>query len=200
MISEQSANEGSMDPSTFVDPQLTIADRHVLDCLLSREQQQQGSRTEPSKEATPLRFRPDGQDSGYESQTSSSDSETPPNVPSKGGSRSSGDLREATVRHLQDMNDPAHQRFETNVFSSWDTCDLEARLPTWCQNMVLKPYIRWARTIVRHPSDVIMVTHLLIYSTTTIPSALLLFVRFRWWHGVIHLIMQLYFTGTYTLM
>jgi hypothetical protein len=45
-----------------------------------------------------------------------------------------------------------------------------------------------------------MLTHLILYFTTTIPSAIYLFNSFSWIHGIIHLIMTGYFVGTYTLM
>lgn len=45
-----------------------------------------------------------------------------------------------------------------------------------------------------------MLTHLLLYFTTSLPSAILLFGRFHWAHGVLHWIMQTYYVGTYTLM
>lgn len=45
-----------------------------------------------------------------------------------------------------------------------------------------------------------MVSHLLLYLTTTIPSAIYLFYNFHWWHGVLHFIWQIVNMGTYTLM
>ncbi|EZF76952.1 hypothetical protein H105_01779 [Trichophyton soudanense CBS 452.61] len=45
-----------------------------------------------------------------------------------------------------------------------------------------------------------MLTHLLLYFSTSVPSAVLLFYRFSWLHGVLHLLMQGWYMGTYTLM
>lgn len=45
-----------------------------------------------------------------------------------------------------------------------------------------------------------MVTHLIIYFTTSVPSALFLFYHFTYLHGIIHFVMQFYYLGTYTLM
>jgi len=45
-----------------------------------------------------------------------------------------------------------------------------------------------------------MLTHLILYALTSIPSALYMLYNFHWWHGPLHAAMQLYFMGTYTLM
>merc|ERR1712000_1950 len=45
-----------------------------------------------------------------------------------------------------------------------------------------------------------MFSHLLLYFTTSVPSALFLFWHFTWIHGIAHTIMQLSYVGTYTLM
>lgn len=45
-----------------------------------------------------------------------------------------------------------------------------------------------------------MITHLLTYLCTSVPSALYLFYNFRWWHGVLHSAVQLYYMGPYTLL
>ena len=212
-----------MDPNTYIDPQLTIPDRLVLDCLLSRQARHS-----------------DKLDSGYESQASSSsaqDYDGVPSVPSSNDtlaavlrrrtspaalseedakvsasteehdsesgedeSRSAFNDRTSTISHLQHMNDPGHQEFEPNVFVTWDLPDLNNLLPMWCREQILGPYIRWARTVIRSPTDVVMVTHLLLYLTTTAPSVLRLFYSFSYIHGLLHLVMQLYLMGTYTLM
>lgn len=45
-----------------------------------------------------------------------------------------------------------------------------------------------------------MLTHLILYCTTLVPSAVFLFYRFSYVHAVLHVAMQLYYLGTYTLM
>lgn len=65
---------------------------------------------------------------------------------------------------------------------------------------VLRPYIQIARSIVRVETDVVMLTHLLLYFMTSIPSAIYLFWSFSWIHGVLHFAMQFSYMGTYTLM
>jgi hypothetical protein len=64
----------------------------------------------------------------------------------------------------------------------------------------LDPYLRAARTIVRHDTDVVMLTHLLLYFSTSVPSAIYLFYNFHWWHAALHLVMQGWYMGAYTLL
>ena len=65
---------------------------------------------------------------------------------------------------------------------------------------IIDPYIRWAKGIVRVETDVIMITHLLLYFCTSIPSATYLYINFHWWHAVLHCVMQGYYMGAYTLL
>lgn len=60
--------------------------------------------------------------------------------------------------------------------------------------------MRWARGVVRVESDVVMITHLLLYMSTTIPSAAYLFYNFHWWHAVLHCVVQGWYMGAYTLL
>jgi hypothetical protein len=103
-----------------------------------------------------------------------------------------------TIKTLKAWNDPKNEAFEPTVFVSWDLQDL--KLPMSIDQYLLQPYIRWAQTIVRTETDVLMLTHLILYFTTSIPSALYLYYNFSWFHGIFHLLMQGYFIGTYTLM
>ncbi|CAJ2503549.1 Uu.00g109430.m01.CDS01 [Anthostomella pinea] len=104
------------------------------------------------------------------------------------------------LAHLVGLNDPASQDFEPSVFSSWDLSELSTRLHPAVHRHILQPYISWARTVARHDTDVIMVTHLIMYFTTSIPSAIWLFYRFSYLHGILHVIMQGYYIGAHTLM
>lgn len=81
---------------------------------------------------------------------------------------------------------------------TWDVKDLE-KLPKVVKS-ILQAYVKVARQLVRVETDVVMLTHLILYFTTSVPSAILLFRNFHWAHGVAHWIMQTYFVGTYTLM
>lgn len=102
------------------------------------------------------------------------------------------------IAKLRAMRDPAHADYVPTLFLSVD--GWPAGLPPSINKLVLQPYVRWARRIVRHETDVVMLTHLIVYFTTTVPSALLLYRHFTYLHGVLHLIMQGYYMGTYTLM
>lgn len=117
-------------------------------------------------------------------------------------SRSSGEKSsnrdEEDVAKLRGMRDPAHADYMPSLFltvDGWPTS-----LPPVVNKLVLQPYVRFARRVVRHESDVVMLTHLILYFTTSVPSALLLYRHFTYLHGVLHLIMQGYYMGTYTLM
>lgn len=95
-------------------------------------------------------------------------------------------------------NDPASVNFEPAVFNTWDLSDL-AKLPPVLDRL-LRSYMALAKSIVRVETDIVFITHLILYFTTSVPSALWLFHHFTWWHGVMHTVMQVSFTGGYTLM
>jgi hypothetical protein len=73
-------------------------------------------------------------------------------------------------------------------------------IPKSVRRVLLGPYVRAARSIVRVETDVVMLTHLLLYFTTSVPSAVLLFSHFTWAHGLLHFVMQVSYMGAYTLM
>ncbi|KFG77884.1 acylamide-delta3(E)-desaturase [Metarhizium anisopliae] len=104
----------------------------------------------------------------------------------------------ATITALAALNDPKHALFEPTVFSQVDTGDI--RLPPSIDAWIFRPYVRVARSIVRVETDVVMLTHLLLYFSTSVPSAMFLFWKFTWVHGLLHFIMQVSYMGTYTLM
>ncbi|KAJ4374356.1 hypothetical protein N0V83_003097 [Neocucurbitaria cava] len=107
------------------------------------------------------------------------------------------DQEQQAIAYLKKLNNPKSAGFEPTVFSSVDEPDIKNPL---LRQWIIDPYIRWARTAVRVETDVIMVTHLLLYSCTTIPSALYLFNNFHWWHAIIHGVMQGWYMGAYTLL
>jgi hypothetical protein len=104
----------------------------------------------------------------------------------------------ADLATLKARNDPGHAAFEPTVFVSMDLESL--KLNPVLDRYLLQPYIRWARKVARKPSDVVMITHLILYFTTSVPSALYLYWHFTYLHGVLHAAMQFYYVGTYTLM
>jgi hypothetical protein len=83
------------------------------------------------------------------------------------------------------------------VFSTVDEPDIKNPL---LRQWIIDPYIRWARTVVRVETDVVMVTHLLLYLCTSIPSAAYLYINFHWWHAVLHCVVQGWYMGAYTLL
>lgn len=107
---------------------------------------------------------------------------------------------EETAQKIHDMNDASHPDFDPMVFQLWDTPTLRAKLPESVQHIVLDPYMKWARGIARFQTDVVMVTHLILYFTTLVPSGLYLFYHFTWLHGVLHWATQLFYCGAFTLL
>lgn len=107
---------------------------------------------------------------------------------------------EADVARLKSINDTASADFEPSVISSLDLRDIRARTPAFLFRLVVEPYVAWARTMVRHETDVIMLTHIALYLSTSVISAALLFYRPSVLHGFLHAAMQGYYMGPYTLM
>ncbi|PNP44909.1 hypothetical protein TGAMA5MH_03323 [Trichoderma gamsii] len=99
---------------------------------------------------------------------------------------------------LKSLRDPGDAHFEPTIFVSID--DLPNRLPKSVNNLVLQPFVRWARKTARYDTDVVFIVHLVLYFTTSVPSAILLFRNFNLIHGIVHAVMQVYYVGTYTLM
>jgi hypothetical protein len=109
-----------------------------------------------------------------------------------------GNVKQETIEALEALNDPKHENFDPTVFVSWDLHDV--KVPPVIDQFLLQPYIRFGRTIVRTDTDVVLLTHLILYFTTSVPSGLYLFYNFSWIHGALHWLMQSYYVGTYTLM
>ncbi|KAJ5463170.1 hypothetical protein N7475_008114 [Penicillium sp. IBT 31633x] len=107
---------------------------------------------------------------------------------------------EETIQKLHNLNDPSHVEFDPTISQFWDTPLLRAKLPAPIQKYVLTPYINWAKDIARYQTDVVMVTHLILYFTTIVPSAAFLYYRFSYLHGALHWLMQLFYCGAFTLM
>ncbi|KAL4915505.1 hypothetical protein BDW62DRAFT_188352 [Aspergillus aurantiobrunneus] len=164
-----------MDPSKFVDPNLTEPDLLVLKNLLNDAEQAPGFEDKHSESA------------GTRNRSKN---------PSQNGT--SQDSNEDTIQRLKALNNTRDPEFEPTVFVTWDVKDL-AKLPSVAK-WLLQSYVKLARQIVRVETDVVMLTHLILYFTTSVPSAILLFRQFHWVHGVAHWIMQTYYVGTYTLM
>ncbi|KJR88253.1 acylamide-delta3(E)-desaturase [Sporothrix schenckii 1099-18] len=133
---------------------------------------------------------------------------------------------DAVLATLDALNSPGNSAFEPTVFTGYDLRDLQegvaarrkmaadarsasvgqrvsAAAHSWFHRAVLEPYIRFAqRHVVRHETDVVFCTHLLLYFSTVVPSAAaLLFWRFSWLHGIAHVLWVLLgCIGSYTIM
>ncbi|EED12210.1 conserved hypothetical protein [Talaromyces stipitatus ATCC 10500] len=107
---------------------------------------------------------------------------------------------DALITQLDALNDPSQSSFEPTVFVTFDMGYLRTKLHPYIYKNFLVPYISIARKIVRVDTDVVMLTHLLLYFSTSVPSAIFLYRHFTYLHGVLHWLMQSYYVGTYTLM
>ncbi|KAJ6107768.1 hypothetical protein N7523_009091 [Penicillium sp. IBT 18751x] len=105
-----------------------------------------------------------------------------------------------TIKKLHNMNDASSPDFDPTVTQLWETAELREKLSPAIQQYVLDPYINWAKTVVRVPTDVVMLTHLILYFTTIVPSAFYLYYRFSYLHGILHWAMMGYYCGAFTLM
>lgn len=167
-----------MDKQITFDPQLTKDDRLVLDNLVADIQKQ-----------------------GSTSKTNEPSSSSRPNVDKDTASASASvpDDDKSLLELLKSMNTPSSENCDPTVFTSWDLADFNKKSLFYI--WILEPYVGCARKIVRKETDVVMVTHLLLYFTTSVPSAVMLYWRgFTWLHGIAHLMMQGTYVGTYTLM
>ncbi|KAF2658532.1 fatty acid desaturas-like protein [Lophiostoma macrostomum CBS 122681] len=162
------------------DAQLTVQDRMVLDALqndYSRFQKNGVSQVETGEDSDDLAAKQTRYDSASPEDTL--------------------EHEQQAIDLMRKLNDPKSPTFDPTVFVSVDTPDIKNPI---LRKWIIDPYIRWARTIVRVDTDVVMLTHLMLYFTTSVPSALYLFYHFRWWHGLLHFAMQIYYLGPYTLM
>ena len=100
------------------------------------------------------------------------------------------------IAQLNNLNDAASEEFQPTVFTGWDDKDI----PKSINRFLVRPYTRWARTVVRRPSDVVFLTHIITYLATSVPSATYLFYAFSWPHAIFHWIIQGFYCGSFTLM
>lgn len=104
--------------------------------------------------------------------------------------------RLGTVESLGSLNDTHHPDFQPTVFTGWDQSDISESI----DRLLIRPYAAWAETVVRRPTDVVFLTHIIIYLCTSVPSAILLVLAFSWPHAVLHWLMQAWYAGAFTLM
>lgn len=102
----------------------------------------------------------------------------------------------STVQLLTDLNSTKSESFQPTIFTTWDRGDLSP----FIEKYLVQPYITWAKTVVRRPTDIVFLTHILLYLFTSVPSAVGLYWRFTWPHAILHWLMQAYYSGSFTLM
>lgn len=106
----------------------------------------------------------------------------------------SGHDRDATlICSLKEWNDPSSTEFASTILTTWDREDV----PELVYRYLLAPYARWGAGIARHPTDVVFVTHILLYSVV---SAIRLFTNFSYGHDVLHLGFTGWCIGPFTLL
>ncbi|KAK4629510.1 hypothetical protein CLAFUW4_08105 [Fulvia fulva] len=103
---------------------------------------------------------------------------------------------QAALDHLRALNNPSHPKFEPTVLSMYDRKDI----PPWINRFILDPYGRVATKIVRHPTDVVFLTHILWNTLIALPSAVYLFYNFTYVHAVAHAVHAVWCAGPFTLM
>jgi hypothetical protein len=101
---------------------------------------------------------------------------------------------------LSGLNDPNHLNFQPTVFCTWDVEGPKKKSGRSLRENILQLYIDWARTVVRHETDVVFLSHIILYFITALPSALYLFHNFNLVHGIVHLLLIIWYSGSFTLM
>ncbi|KAG6301616.1 hypothetical protein E4U09_004915 [Claviceps aff. purpurea] len=172
-----------MDEQIVFDKGLTKADRVVLQSLAEDIRTHAAPRSKKNSASHESDV-----DSGLGSEPSSGDE----------ASHAAQQTDDRRIAALKAARNPGSTKFEPTVVVSVD--DISAFLHPLVNQYLLQPYVRQARKIVRHETDVVMITHLILYLTTSVPSALLLFRHFTYTHAILHVVMQVYYVGTYTLM
>ncbi|KAL6713832.1 hypothetical protein ACLMJK_008326 [Lecanora helva] len=106
--------------------------------------------------------------------------------------KSTNEDDQSAMRALDELHD------ETTVFTNWDLQQLPSG--QGIRARILNKYICWAQGIMRNPVDVVFLTHIILYLSTSVPSAVFLYCHFTWIHAVMHVVLQLSYCGSFTLM
>lgn len=107
-----------------------------------------------------------------------------------------GDQDEESIALLKSYNDPKSIEFTPTVFTFWDNKDISESL----NNYIIKPWTRIAMRIVRHPTDVVFLNHLIQYMTINLGSAIWLYYNFSYIHAVAHTVYTVWCAGAFTLL
>ncbi len=109
-----------------------------------------------------------------------------------------GHSDEASMHLLAGLCTEISGKFKPTVFTGWDQKDI--RIPDALNKYLLQRYVLWAQGVVRRGTDVVFLTHIILYLATSVPSAIYLYSRFSWTHALCHWLMQAYYCGPFTLM
>jgi hypothetical protein len=96
------------------------------------------------------------------------------------------------------LSDEKSTDFQSTVFTAWNIKDIH--ITPFLDQVILQPYIRWAQAVVRRKTDVVFLTHTLLYLSTSVPSTLYLFCHFTYAHAILHWIMTSWYSGPFSIM
>ncbi|KAK0631168.1 fatty acid desaturase [Bombardia bombarda] len=105
-----------------------------------------------------------------------------------------------TISTLKAFNDPKDARFDPMVFTTIENDEIRSSALPGFLKRLFESYVSWGRHIVRVETDVVLLTHLFLYFSTSLPSAILLYFHFTYLHALCHIAMQGFYMGPYTLL
>lgn len=85
---------------------------------------------------------------------------------------------------------------QPTIFTMWD----ERQISKDLKANFINRYVELANTVVRRPADIVFLTHVLLYASTLLPSAIYLFSHFTWTHGILHFVFAAWCSGAWTLL
>lgn len=101
-----------------------------------------------------------------------------------------------TLDTLAALSNPDNRYFQPVVLTSWDSF----QVPSVANAYLLRQYINWASNVVRNPSDIVYITHILILFTLGVPNAVFLFMHFNWPQAILQWMLVTYFVGPYSVL
>lgn len=104
------------------------------------------------------------------------------------------DGTEQAIKLLAAINNKGDDAFEPTLFTAWSPPT------TLTKSSAFQSYVSWASDVVRKSTDVVFLTHIILYFTTSVPSAIYLYYSFSWPHALLHWMMQSYYCGPFTLL
>lgn len=125
------------------------------------------------------------------------DADAPKSCSARSSARSADRTSDSqTLDDLAALSNPNSTHFQLVIFTS---CDY-SEFPYWIRTHILQPYISWATGVVRHRSDLVFLTYILVLFTIGIPNLVLLFVHFNWFQAVFQWVLITYFVGPYSIL